>query len=246
MLGQQGGCAVIERQGLANLPVVGAASDLANCADMHGAYMVQVMTAQAPVAISEFGGRARDDMGWAGQDVPLVGPMLHYCIDLLGSGDLALSSDWRGEAPVAVQGQLLFEAFDMAQTEACQNAGDCTRPGVQSCIEGQCRERIAIRMAGASERPLRDREHRNAGVETTGPESCLDTCAVAPVPRNNPAWGAGDLNLTGFLRWGQRTDLRMSVLATGDQVANSALFFVAGSRSGGWIRPADVTSAAAP
>ena len=227
MLGQQGQeCAAVvpNSKGLANLPVVGAASDLANCADMHGAYMVQVMTAQAPVAISEFDGRARDDMSWAGQDVPLVGPMLHYCIDLLGSGDLALSSDWRGEAPVAVQGQLLFEAFDMAQTEVCQNAGDCTRPGVQSCIDGQCRERIAIRMAGASERPLRDREHRNAEVETTGPESCLDTCAVAPVPRNNPAWGAGDLNLTGFLRWGQRTDLRMSVLATGDQVANSALF----------------------
>ena len=126
MLGQQEqecAAAVPNSKGLANLPVVGAASDLANCADMHGAYMVEVMTAQAPVAINEFDEQARDDMGWAGQDVPLVGPMLHYCIDLLGSGDLALSSDWRGEAPVAVQGQLLFEAFAWRRPRSAKKRG---------------------------------------------------------------------------------------------------------------------------
>ena len=202
MLGQQGQeCAAVvpNSKGLANLPVVGAASDLANCADMHGAYMVQVMTAQAPVAISEFDGRARRHGGPV-KTCRWSRPMLHYCIDLLGSGDLALAPTG-GEAPVAVQGQLLFEAFDMAQTEACQTRETARVPASNPASTGQCRERIAIRMAGASERPLRDREHRNAEVETTGPESCLDTCAVAPVPRTNPAWGAGDLNLTGFLRW---------------------------------------------
>ena len=238
MLGQQGqecAAAVPNSIGLANLPIVGSANDLANCADMHGAHIVQIMTAQAPIAITEFGNIERDDMSWAGQDEPLVGPKLHYCIDLLGSGQLALSSDWRGEAPVSVQGQLLFEAFDMAQTEACQNAGDCTRPGVQSCIDGQCRERIEIKMAGASQRALRDREHRNAEVQTTGPEACLDRCQVEPVPSGNPAWGAGDLNLTSFLRWGQRTDLRMSVLATGEQIANSALFLQTREMPDWWL-----------
>ncbi len=238
MLGQQGqecAAAVPNSIGLAHLPIVGSGNDLANCADMHGAHIVQIMTAQAPVAISEFGGAERSDMSWAGQDEPLVGPKLHYCIDLLGSSQLALSSDWRGEAPVSVQGQFLFEAFDMSQTEACQNAGDCTRPGVQSCLDGQCRERIQIKMAGASERPLRDREHRNAAIETTGPEACLDRCQVEPVPRGNPAWGAGDLNLTSFLRWGQRTDLRMSVLATGDHIANSALFLQTRDMPDWWL-----------
>jgi hypothetical protein len=238
MLGQQGqecAAAVPNSIGLANLPVFGADNDLANCADMHGAHIVQLMTAQASVPASEFDGVERDDMSWAGQAQPLVGPKLHYCIDLLGSGQLALSSDWRGEAPVAVQGQFLFEAFDMAQTEVCQNAGDCTRPGVQACIDGQCRERLQIRMAGASERALLDREHRNAQVETTGPEACLNGCQIDPVPRNQPAWGAGDLNLTGFLRWGQRTDLRMSVLATGDQIASSALFLQTREMPDWWL-----------
>ncbi len=227
MLGQQGqecAVAVPNTRGLASLPVVGATNDLASCADVHGAHIVQLMTAQLEVDSSEFAGQNRDDLSWAGQATPQVGPMLHYCVDLLGAGDLALSSDWRGEAPVAVQGQLLLEAFDMAQTENCQTAGDCTRPGVQACIDNQCRERLRIRMAGNADQPLRDREHRNAEVETTGPEACLNRCQVEPVPRNNPAWGAGDLSLTGFLRWGQRTDLRMSVLTTGDRVANSALF----------------------
>ena len=227
MLGQQGqecAVAVANSRGLASLPVVGAENDLASCADVHGAHIVQLMTAQLDIASSEFAGRIRDDLSWAGQAAPQVGPMLHYCIDLLGAGDLALSSDWRGEAPVAVQGQFLLEAFDMAQTEICQSAGDCTRPGVQACIDGQCRERLRIKMAGNADQPLRDREHRNAEVETTGPTSCLDRCQVEPVPRNNSAWGAGDLSLAGFLRWGQRTDLRMSVLTTGERVANSSLF----------------------
>jgi hypothetical protein len=238
MLGQQGqecAVAVPNTLGLASLPVVGATNDLASCADVHGAHIVQLMTAQSDVASSEFSGRNRDDLSWGGQEAPQIGPMLHYCIDLLGSGDLELSSDWRGEAPIAVQGQFLLEAFDMAQTEVCENAGDCTRPGVQACIEGQCRERLRIGMAGNADQPLRDREHRNAEVEITGPAACLDRCLVEPVPRNNPAWGAGDLSLAGFLRWGQRTDMRMSVLTTGDRVANSALFLQTREMPDWWL-----------
>ena len=227
MPGQQGQyCAaeVTNSRGLASLPVNGADNDLANCADMHGAHIVQMMSAQAPIAADQFGSAERDDLSWAGQDTPRLGPLLHHCIDLLGSGSLPLSSDWRGEAPVAVQGQLLFESFDMAQTEVCQNAGDCTRPGAQTCIDGQCRERLQIAMAGNDTRPLRDREHRNTEVGFTGPESCLDRCSIEPVPRDSAAWAAGDLSLSGFLRWGQRTDLRMSVLITGETVSNSAVF----------------------
>ena len=101
------------------------------------------------------------------------------------------------------------------------NARETARPGVQSCIDGQCRERIAIRMAGASERPLRRPSTVTPGSRPPARE-LPGHLRRRPCPGTTPP-GAQGHDLTGFLRWGQR-DLRMSVLATADQVANSALF----------------------
>jgi hypothetical protein len=232
MLGR-GPCAieVPESTGQALLGLVGgSANPSQTCLDLLGTRVIQLATGQTEQATSAWAnsGSQRSDLARAGSSDPIAGYSLRTCLRGANGPPILLSSDSAGIAPVATAGQLLIEAYRPWGVEPCERTSDC---GVNEvCIRDAndaltCRERLSTGVAGIAAVPLTDRDNGNRAVPTLNPAPCLGACRVEPLGQTgHNTWGAADLDLAPFLPRTRDTDLRLSVIETGETLGWSPLF----------------------